>query len=428
VRDRAILIVQQDGPLRPAGRLQLDVGLDGPGERVEDGDRPRAFLKGDADLAGERLHGGVERPVGDGHCFAVGVAGVIVGAFQAGPGQDVVELVEEHALPGPLEVGGVGQAGCPRRQQRPLLRRQQAVLRQAVPALDAGVGGVAAGGVLLQIAMHDRQRQVSGLDGAEERLRRTAHHARGVRVGVQAVDALDVGSGRAAAVIAHAVEAHKLVQRGLHLSGAAADVMIQLLAPGQVLERDAEGQHPRAVIRLPPEQAARQALLVGHGAQEGVVVQPALLEDLRQRPAVAEAVDVEADARRDAELLLEVTLPDQALADERLAAGDVAVRLDPPAAGDLPAPFGHALPDLLEHGRIGAFHPLVEGRRAGDEDEVAILGHAIQSRAEGRPHLLEAFLPGPQPDRVDVGIADHVQGGVLHGLSRMRTFRRHKQR
>src|SRR5450756_1750304 len=168
--------------------------------------------------------------------------------------------------------------------------------------------------------------------------------------------------------------------------------------PGAVGGVDTESQHAGAVVRFPPEQVRGQPLLVRSGTHEDVTVQPALFEDLWQGAVVAEAVRVIANPGRDAELLFEVALPVQPLADERLAAGDIAVRFHPPATDDLPASLGHALPDLGEHRRVAVFYPFVERRRAGGENKIVKLVHPVESRTEGCPDLLEALVPTPQPD------------------------------
>src|SRR5690606_28049612 len=112
-------------------------------------------------------------------------------------------------------------------------------------------------------------------------------------------------------------------------------------------------------------------------------------------PGVAEAVDVKPDSGGHAELFPKIALAVKTLTNERLAAWDIAVRLDPPAADNAPAPFAHALFDLLEHGRIGFLHPLIERGGAGDKNEVVIFLHAIERGAEGRLDLVKAFLPLP---------------------------------
>src|SRR5205823_1490764 len=99
--------------------------------------------------------------------------------------------------------------------------------------------------------------------------------------------------------------------------------------------------------------------------------------------------------RCDAELLPEIPLPVERLPDERLAGGDVAVRLDPPAADHLEAALGDPFADLLEERGIALLDPLEEERRVAREDEVGILGEAVDGGLERRAHLLVALGPLP---------------------------------
>src|SRR5690606_10974877 len=57
--------------------------------------------------------------------------------------------------------------------------------------------------------------------------------------------------------------------------------------------------------------------------------------------------------------------------------------------------------------------PPVVGRARAGEDEARELDHAIQRRTERRLDLRIAFLPWPQPHRVDVGVADHADANVV---------------
>ncbi len=210
-------------------------------------------------------------------------------------------------------------------------------------------------------------------------------------------------------MVTDAVEAHQVVDGGLDLVGAAPHVGVHGLAPRAVLVGDAEREHPRPVVGLPPEQPARQPLLMRSGAHEDVGRQPALGQDLREHARVPEAVGVEPHRGGDPQLLGEPALPDQRLPGEGLTAGDVAVGLDPPAADHLPAALGHPLLDLVEHRGVGALNPVVERRGGRGVDEVVVLRQPVQRRAERRLDLLEALRPLPQPHRVDVGVADEVQ-------------------
>ena len=113
--------------------------------------------------------------------------------------------------------------------------------------------------------------------------------------------------------------------------------------------------------------------------------------------------------RRDPEAVVQVALAVERLPHVRLAARDVAVGLDPPAADHLEAPLGDALADRLEQLGVALLDPLEVHDRVAGEDELRVLLHAVDRRLEGGAHLLVPLRPLPQPHRVDVRVADHVQ-------------------
>src|SRR5262249_3524112 len=84
----------------------------------------------------------------------------------------------------------------------------------------------------------------------------------------------------------------------------------------------------------------------------GTKVQPALqalkVQDLRQLGVVSKGIDTVADGRLPPEARTEVTLGVEPLTDERLAAGEVIVRLDQPAPSELPAAIRNPLADARE--------------------------------------------------------------------------------
>src|SRR5690606_28233215 len=143
-------------------------------------------------------------------------------------------------------------------------------------------------------------------------------------------------------------------------------------------------------------------------AHEDIALDAAAGEQLRQHPVMAEAVDVVSDVCGNAEFLMEIALTQQRLPHERFAGRKVAVRLDPPPAGDVPATFRYTLANFLEHLRVDLFDPRVHCRRAGGEDKPVGFRNPIERGAERRPDLLEPLLPRPQPDWVDVGVTDEV--------------------
>ena len=183
-----------------------------------------------------------------------------------------------------------------------------------------------------------------------------------------------------------------------------------------VLVRDPVGEHARAVGRLPPEDGRSAAsLLVRARAQEDVRVACRSRAGSAGSSRCARTSRGSRRSSRDPEAVAQVALAVERLPDERLAAGDVAVRLDPPAADHLPAALGDPRADPLE--QLRGRSPRPTRRRATEsqrEDEVRVLVHPVDRRLERRAHLLVALRPLPQPHRVDVRVADHVDDASAH--------------
>src|SRR5215217_944724 len=337
-------------------------------------------------------------------------------------GERVVELIEEEQLPGLGErvarVRLQPERDC---HDAPLLRALEEVLGATVPALDARVRRVAAARVVLQLAAQRRVAAVRGRKAVEEPAQRARLEPRPAVALAQRLDLLQVRDRRPAAVIPDAVEDGPLPGFVRERRDRLVDVLADVVLRRAVLVRDPVGEHARAVGRLPPEDGRLERLLLRPRPQEDVRVAAALGEDLRNRRVVAEGVEVRARRRGDAELLLQVALPVQRLADERLAARDVAVRLDPPPADDLEPAVGDARADLLEQLWVALLHPCEEERRVHREDELGVLVEALDRRPEGRPHLLIALWPLPQPHRIDVRIADHVKHPSAHAAAHSST-------
>jgi hypothetical protein len=141
--------------------------------RVEDDDGPHLVLLLDLDLPRDRLDRGVERVRGERGGVPDLVAGVVVGGLDRRPGERVVELVEEEQLPRARQlVVRVRARAEPVRDRAPLLGALERVLRAAVPELDPGVGRVAAGRVVLELAPDRRVRPVRAVEPVEEAAQR----------------------------------------------------------------------------------------------------------------------------------------------------------------------------------------------------------------------------------------------------------------
>src|SRR5215217_2885757 len=412
-RDRMVLVVEQDFFSGKTTVLQLHAGQARPGVRVEDHDGRRAVLL-DAHGPRDGLERVVEVACGDRHRLPVAIPRVFVGGFEAGAGEDVVELVEEHGFPGPREILRILLALNLLGDGAEFLRGDHGVFGPAVEALDARVRRVAADGMMLQFVVDGREWQPARRGLLEEPIGGVEDQRGKFGVGAEPKDTLYVLLGRASAVVAHSIEAHSVDEGLSYLPGAPAHVLLEVFARGAVLEGDTEGKYPRADVRLPPEQVVGKTLLVGSGTHEHIVVEPALREDLGQHAIVSEGVHVVAHTRRGSELLFEVALAVEGLPDEGLSPWYVAVWLYPPPAHDLPASLRYTCSYLLEHPRVALLDPLVEGSRARGEDEIFAFVQAIQGRAEGGFRLLETLLPLPEPHRVEVRVPDHMQLLFLH--------------
>ncbi len=167
------------------------------------------------------------------------------------------------------------------------------------------------------------------------------------------------------------------------------------------------GQHAGTVDPLPDERAARRLveLVPGKflGQEEADARAP---HDLGQRARVAKDVRVPEFAANPPELLLEETLAREELAHERLAAGDIAIGLDPGAAREDELPLLDLGLDLcVKRGLVFPDPGQLLGLGAGE----LVLGIIVHHPHGGREGAI-AFAPGfrqrPEPGRVDVGVAD----------------------
>ncbi len=379
--------------------------------------------------------------------FVAGPADAVVIALRfliddadAGAGGEVVELVEEHLLPGVGEFGGGIVAALQPGERRIFLRVEQPLFALAHVALVVGLGGEDAAVVFeIELVLPGGDGHFAGgwsgqlvlalghddvvpggrvgvdlfFDRGEVGLRDAELVFGHDFVGVAPVIALvEDGAGRAAAVVADAVEVHHVGHAGRafardgEVSGEADRVEIVV---GVVMRE--VGEHLAAVGRFPPEELEGELVGVVPGHLLGdEVVESGALVDLRELPVVAEGVGVPADAGGDAVEVLEGGLADEQLADERFAVGHVEVGLDPHAADDLPAALGDALLDLGVEGWIFVGHPLVVLRGGLGVGVVRILVHQLRGGAEGALDDVDGLRPRPEPRGIDVGVAGEVKG------------------
>jgi hypothetical protein len=166
------------------------------------------------------------------------------------------------------------------------------------------------------------------------------------------------------------------------------------------------GNDAAPVYALPHEEVVREVVrlvpveLVGEEAGETGAAQ-----ELRDPGRVTEGVGEPGGGAPATEPLLEVPLAVEQLPREGLAAGDLAVRLDPRAPHGLPPALRDALLDPLEQPRFVALDPLVELGRGLVEVEVLVAVHEIQDARERASRLAPGLGDGPEPREIQVRVA-----------------------
>ena len=334
-------------------------------------------------------------------------ARVLIGRLYGAAAHDVVELIEHHVRPGrPELVGIVLQVHQRHRRGHPFFGGQQAVFGAAVVALDGAAGAVAAYGVMLEIALH-RQVQRVVLFNIVEIVARLAEAQAFVPLGI-AHHGAQIGDCRAAAVVAHAVEQHIRLVLFLDALGQHIQPPAQLaVAPVAAIGKgNAEHRYFRSVHALPNKRVGVQRLLMLAGAHHDIARHARERKQLGQHAVMAEAVHIVAELSARAKCLFIIALAVERVPRERFSTGRVAVGLKPPAARDHPASLPYAAPDLLEHRRLVFLNPLIIARARAGEYKILKFVHAVERRAERRLDLGEALLPAPQPDRIDMRVAD----------------------
>ena len=232
----------------------------------------------------------------------------------------------------------------------------------------------------------------------------------------RALHVLEHSVGRAAAAVAEAV-GHKAAVRG-GLVNDLIDRRRHRLRIGDGLHGVEVGQHLAAVQTAPAERVGGHLVHVvpaDLGGQE--VFHVRFAHDLRNGGVVAERVGQPEAVGGVAEAAAGVALTVDKLARHGLAAGDVAVALDPYAAVRLIASLGHALFNALEDLRIVFFHPVCVQRGGLDEIIILIALHQVERFGIGARALADGLRIRPQPRRVHVRMADqaHVAARAVIG-------------
>ena len=179
---------------------------------------------------------------------------------------------------------------------------------------------------------------------------------------------------------------------------------------------DAIGEDFGSVRPAPAIKIGRKFELTGLRPHMDVHLVSSLPKDLGQARAVAEGIEVISDARDDAESPAEIGAALGDLADRRFDARHVDVGLQRPASADGPAAGPDEPLDLAEERRVEPFDPAIEHSLVVAEDEIAALAQEFGRDPERGHGLGRALLPAPLPDRVEVGVANQVDGRLLdHG-------------
>ena len=191
----------------------------------------------------------------------------------------------------------------------------------------------------------------------------------------------------------------------------------------------------RAVNALPPEGVVGHAVdLVPRDFLRQEPARTRRRDDLRKRARVPERVGHPRLFALDTELVDEELLAGDELPCHRLAAGHVAVTLDPHAADGYELAGRDLLANAGKHPRVVLFHPQVLLCARAREHEVGVLVHQVHGVRERAGTLAHRLAQRPQPGRVDVGVArrenavgacvggagEHVGDHVATGLRRAR--------
>ena len=107
-----------------------------------------------------------------------------------------------------------------------------------------------------------------------------------------------------------------------------------------------------------------------------------------------------------AEFVAEEALTQQELPDQRLAARQVGVCLDPHAALRLPAALGDVFPHLLVDLRRILLDEVIQLRLRGHEQIIRVVFQQAECRRKGARRLVPCNMVGPLPRHVDVRMAD----------------------
>ena len=380
----------------------------------------------------QRLSDGFQRLVAElGHVlfqFRILRLRLFVDGADARARDDVVELVEADGLPGILVIGnwilvisdkrGIGG------DELCVVQEEFAL---AVGAFVAGLRGVGAAVVFeVQLAVPDGHHLVVAerRDGFEELPDAGLFDLRQGGEVLHGFDVFEHLARGAAAAVAEAVGHQQVILQFLLLevlprAERLGDVGHRVVGAGEgtahFLDRAEVRQDLRAVDALPEEGIEGQAVVLAPADLDGhEIAQARLLDQLRQRPGIAEDIGQPQHGRFGvlAKVFAEETAPEQELAREGFRAAQVAVRFDPHATHRLPTPFFDLLLDGFEQRGLILFHELIQLRLALREVIIGELLHQAQGGVEGALRFAAGLADCPQPGHIDVGMACGVDDGI----------------
>ena len=292
------------------------------------------------------------------------------------------------------------------------------MFRTADAKLDCAVHAVAADGVHLQFAGHERKLRFLRGDGSKETGGGGKFEARaGNDVAVGAAP-FDHRLGGTAPVVSNACKAHGMGDSRRQFGEALlqhieSDFLLHIFPV--VEARDAEGGDFRAArFRPPTEKAGGKLLLVLLRAHHHIIFLSVGRHQLGKKGGMAKRIDIVSGLGEQTKPALEIIAPQLHLLVQPLPAGQVAVGLDVPAADDFPAPGFNMFADALEKRGIDFLDLLIHPRFAPGKDDIGVPVEEVAHAFAGVEDFIETRRPRPEPDRINVGVENEMNGFKGH--------------
>ena len=346
--------------------------------------------------------------------------GVLAGLADPRAGEDVVELVEEDIDPR-LAQERIDLSPRDRSQR---LGLDTVVLPKAISLLDQGLGGVAAGELVVELVIQHRQvRKIGGRDFLVPRLGGAKNNRRVDRPGRGFEEVVHLHTRRAAAVVANPVDIEPVHQLCLapELHGGQGDILPDIdigVVPSRLLVHE----DAAPIGAFPPEELGAWEL-AGHrmvkapSQAAGVVeLHATLRQDTGDRVGMAEGIGLPVErqvSRAKAKLLLRVAPGVEQVPGQRLPTGEVLIPLDPVRRRHLPAPFLHPLADLGKERGMVLLHQGIDRRLTLGVGQGRVLLHELEHGSKGIVGRGDRLLPRPHPVHVDMPMAHTVDGVAL---------------